>query len=92
MADGRSVSRKRGGLNQPRVDRTGEHHRGLVVIGQGERVGNELTWSCQCATCGRVFSVPSRRFSAKANKGEGCGCREALNVEKAIAARRKVAA
>lgn len=67
---------KQGGWNRVRVDRTGERHRGFVVLGQGERIENELTWSCQCARCGRVFGVPSRRMQIKIRRGEGCGCRE----------------
>lgn len=65
-----------GGKNRVRRDRTGDRYGGLVVLGQGPRRGNLLSWSCRCLACGKEFVIDTTRIARKARAGEGCGCRQ----------------
>lgn len=56
-------------MARPRLNRIGERHGKLLVIGRGR---TELSWICKC-DCGNVIECTSHQLSGK-NGVKQCGC------------------
>lgn len=57
--------------NKPLIDLTGNRYGRLVVLHQGERVGNRIGWVCQC-DCGNIKTISGKTLQNGLVKS--CGC------------------